>query len=141
VDASRVVGIEGRPRILVLEDDTMRVRWLRSVIADRADLVHVATVLDFVDALARLAPPTLVILDYRLGTLLTGGDKNGHTGLDAARAYRGAAPVLIWTNDTDGGPAMFHELRSRGITAAWVPATDVVNVRHHVERAIAGGES
>ncbi len=91
-------------KVLVLEDNEQRVRWLaRSFDVEAHWTPHVD---EFFDMQRAYGPWDLVLLDHDLGTE---GD-----GRDAARVLRSRAPIIVWSANPWGGPAMARILQRRG---------------------------
>jgi CheY-like chemotaxis protein len=99
--------------ILVLEDNEQRVRWLRRIVREHADVLHTETVPDFLATLE--IEPDLILMDHDLGTTFD--------GRDAARHMETRSPIVVWSCNSTRGPQMVDILEERGLDVfpVWVP--------------------
>jgi CheY-like chemotaxis protein len=100
--------------ILVLDDDSVRVRWLNRVARPlNADVLHTETVQDFLATLE--VEPDLIFMDHDLGT--------SFDGRDAARHMETRSPIVVWSCNSTRGPQMVDILEERGLDVfpVWVP--------------------
>jgi CheY-like chemotaxis protein len=100
--------------ILVLDDDSVRVRWLNRVARPlNADVLHTETVPDFLATLE--IEPDLILMDHDLGTTFD--------GRDAARHMETRSPIVVWSCNSTRGPQMVDILEERGLDVfpVWVP--------------------
>lgn len=113
-------------KIVVLEDQEVRIQWLRAVVPfDDIEIVWCTSVGKFLKEV-REPNVKLVIFDHDLDLFFDGPDKDGLTGTHAARGYRGLTdtPVLIWSFNKSGALNIKSILASKGIRALWVPFMD-----------------
>lgn len=107
--------------IVVLEDMDVRVQWLMRMFPD-TNVRWAETVTDFHEAIAEAGDALqLVILDHDLGPgSLVSEDADGYTGMDAATDLRTTAPVIVWSINPVGAPAMVDTLIESGHDAVWI---------------------
>ena len=104
-----------RPRILVLEDDASRVRWLRRRFPG-VEMLPASTVTELFEVLrGESRAPDLVVLDHDLGGGPRGPGVDGRSGMDAASRlpHLDGAPVLVWSVNPIKAPLMVESLQAR----------------------------
>jgi len=114
--------------ILVLEDNLVRVDWLKHFFPE-INVVSTATVSEFLTDFYDFEDhPSLYILDHDLGLSFfevptaQGNDKNGHNGTYLANHLPFTdTPILVWSQNDRDGPKMTEILRHRGFNVRYVP--------------------
>lgn len=112
--------------ILVLEDSTERVDWLKGWAWQHGRIVWATGVRSFLKLAVLLRPRLgMVILDHDLGlTPGTNGqfDSWGFTGLDAARQFSFTeVPALVWSCNFTAAQAMQDALVANGVAVECIP--------------------
>ena len=114
-----------KPVVLVLEDQEVRVDWLRDTFPDFMEIIWSKTVSDFLQSCKDHAGVTAVaILDHDLGfdeSVLQSEDVNGQTGTDAARLMLPVPYVVIWSMNPGGSRLMRDILRDKKQRVRYAP--------------------
>jgi CheY-like chemotaxis protein len=117
--------------ILVLEDNPLRIQWLRRMVRGRADVLWTDNVPDFLATLE--IDPNLVLLDHDLGTYFDGRDAADHL------YYTG--PIIVWSANSTKGPKMVDILEERGLDVlpVWMPFGSP-ELPHIIRRTLRDGQ-
>lgn len=104
--------------ILVLEDDRLRVKWLRRVAT--CPIVHVETVEDFLEFYEENKDKLkLIILDHDLGQM--------QSGYDAAKRIDSGVPVVVWSVNPVGAENITKALRANRVQCLHLPFIGINN--------------
>jgi hypothetical protein len=100
----------------VLEDAVARVRWLHNRFGEGTTILWAENCWDLRSFTRRVPNPAVVILDHDLGLK----DCDGQLAAKQLNVAR-PTPVLVWSHNPYGGPAMVDILARRGYRASWAP--------------------
>ena len=100
-------------RVLVLEDDPRRIRWLERMVPE-ADVFWTQSVPRLLRILQEEGVWDLVLLDHDLN--------RKYTGTDAAKTMSVVGPIIVWSRNPTGAKRMVRILEKRDqLVIGWFP--------------------